>query len=58
MLYESDLSEDEVRRVENSEPAVDRKPPINVDLARRDYLLKLLSKVSEEDRMLLILNDV
>jgi len=27
-------------------------------LARRDYLLKLLSKVSEEDRMLLILKEL
>jgi len=36
--------------VENSEPAIDRAP-IDADLARRDYLLKLLSKVSEEDRM-------
>src|SRR6201981_3343935 len=58
LVYESDLSEDEVRRVENSEPAVDRKPPVDADLARRDYLMKLLSKVSEEDRMLLILKEV
>src|SRR5260370_9288559 len=58
LVYESDLSEDEVRRVENSEPAIDHKPPVDADLARRDYLLKLLSKVSEEDRMLLILKEV
>jgi RNA polymerase sigma-70 factor (ECF subfamily) len=58
LVYESDLSEDEVRRVENSEPAVDRKPPIDTDLARRDYLLKLLARVSEEDRMLLVLKEV
>jgi RNA polymerase sigma-70 factor (ECF subfamily) len=58
LVYESDLSEDEVRRVENSEPAIDRKPLIDSDLARRDYLLKLLSKVSEEDRMLLVLKEV
>src|ERR1700724_1975889 len=58
LVYESDLSEDEVRRVENTDPAIDRKPPVDVDLARRDYLLKLLSKVSEEDRMLLVLKEV
>src|SRR5437764_7959094 len=58
LVYESDMSEDEVRRVENSEPAVDRKAPVDSDLARRDYLMKLLSKVSEEDRMLLILKEV
>src|SRR5215469_14872712 len=37
LVYESDLSEDEVRRVENSEPAVDRKAPVDAELARRDY---------------------
>src|SRR6202048_5515707 len=58
LVYESDMSEDEVRRVENSEPAIDHKPPIDADLARRDYLMKLLSKVSEEDRMLLVLKEV
>ncbi len=58
LVYESDLSEDEVRRVENSEPAVDRKPPVDADLARRDYLMKLLARVSEEDRMLLMLKEV
>src|SRR5437762_10361366 len=45
LVYESDLSEDEVRRVENSEPASDRQPA-DVNLARRDYIFKLLTKVS------------
>ncbi|MEO7650808.1 MAG: sigma-70 family RNA polymerase sigma factor [Bryobacteraceae bacterium] len=58
LVYESDLSEDEVRRVENSEPAIDRKPLVDADLARRDYLMKLLSKVSEEERTLLVLKEV
>ena len=58
LVYESDMSEDEVRRVENSEPAIDKKPAIDADLARRDYLLKLLGRVSEEDRMLLVLKEV
>lgn len=58
LVYESDLSEDEVRRVENSEPAIDRKPLADADLARRDYLMKLLSKVSEEERTLLVLKEV
>ena len=56
--YQSTLEGALVRRVENSEPAIDHKPPVDTDLARRDYLLKLLSKVSEEDRMLLILKEV
>ena len=58
LVYESDLSEDEVRRVENSEPQENRQEPADTDLARRDFVLKLLSKVSEEDRMLLMLKEV
>src|ERR1035437_9155435 len=51
LVYESDMSEDEVRRVENSEPAVDRQIPMDTQLARRDYLVKLLGRVSAEERM-------
>src|SRR5205085_4440856 len=58
LVYESDLSEDEVRRVENTEPSVDRQAPADTTLARRDYVLKLLSRVSEEERMLLVLKEV
>jgi len=58
LVYESDLSEDEVRRVENSEPSVNRQIPLDADLARRDYVFKLLTRVSEEERMLLMLKEV
>ena len=58
LVYESDLNEDEVRRVENSEPAVGRQVPADANLARRDYVLKLLTRVSEEERMLLMLKEV
>lgn len=58
LVYESDLSEDEVRRVENTEPPVDRQPATDTTLARRDYVLKLLSRVSEEERMLLMMKEV
>src|SRR5438067_56570 len=58
LVYESDMSEDEVRRVENTEPPVDRQAPADETLARRDYLIKLLSKVSEEERSLLMLKEV
>jgi RNA polymerase sigma-70 factor (ECF subfamily) len=58
LVYESDLSEDEVRRVENTEPSVDRQPAADTTLARRDYVLKLLSRVSEEERMLLMMKEV
>jgi RNA polymerase sigma-70 factor (ECF subfamily) len=58
LVYESDLSEDEARRVENSEPSSARQVPADVNLARRDYILKLLAKVSEEERNLLMLKEV
>ncbi len=58
LVYESDLSEDEVRRVENSEPSVDRTTRADTSLAQRDYVLKLLTRVSEEERSLLMLKEV
>jgi RNA polymerase sigma-70 factor (ECF subfamily) len=58
LVYESDLSEDEVRRVENTEPSVNRTLPADASLAQRDYVLKLLSRVSEEERMLLMMKEV
>ena len=58
LVYESDLSEDEVRRVENGEPSVDRQISADSSLAQRDYVLKLLTRVSEEERMLLMLKEV
>ena len=57
LVYESDLSEDEVRRVENTEPSV-RQVGADVNLARRDYIFKLLTKVSDEERNLLMLKEV
>jgi len=57
LVYESDLSEDEARRVENSEPSV-RQVGADVNLARRDYIFKLLTKVSDEERNLLMLKEV
>ncbi len=58
LVYESDLSEDEVRRVENTEPHIDRQDPADASLARRDYIVKLLARVSEEERMLLMMKEV
>jgi RNA polymerase sigma-70 factor, ECF subfamily len=58
LVYESDLSEDEVRRVENSEPIVGRQVGADTALARRDYVLKLLTRVSEEERSLLLMKEV
>src|SRR6195256_6249289 len=58
LVYESDMSEDEVRRVENSEPALDRGARADSSLARRDYVVKLLDKVSDEEKKLLLLKEV
>src|ERR1044072_3584904 len=43
MVYESDLSEDEVRRVENDELRIERQEAADAALACRDYMVKLLS---------------
>ena len=58
LVYESDLSEDEVRRVENTTPSIDRQEPMDSTLARRDYVVKLLTRVSDEERMLLMMKEV
>jgi len=58
LVYESDMSEDEVRRVENTEPASDRAVRTDSSLARRDYVVKLLDKVSNEEKRLLMLKEV
>ena len=58
LVYESDMSEDEVRRVENSETGTSRAPRADTNLARRDYVVKLLERVSGEERDLLMLKEV
>jgi RNA polymerase sigma-70 factor (ECF subfamily) len=58
LVYESDMSEDEVRRVENSEKPVDRGVRADTTLARRDYIVKLLDRVSDEEKQLLLLKEV
>lgn len=58
LVYESDFSADESLRMENSEPATDHTPGIDKRLAQHDLILKLLSKISEEDRSLILLKEV
>ena len=58
LVYESDFSEDDSVQMENSQAAVARDVPVDMTLERRDILLKLLSKVSEEDRMLILMKEV
>src|SRR5437016_3293329 len=58
LVYESDFSQEDAQRMEASEPAIDGAPPVDERLAQRDLVVKLLSKVSEEDRSLMLLKEV
>ena len=58
LVYESDFSVEESQRIEASDPAVDPSVPVDTRLAHRDLAVKLLSKVSEEDRNLILLKEV
>jgi RNA polymerase sigma-70 factor (ECF subfamily) len=58
LVYESDFSEEDSRRMQNSEAAMDSAPSVEGSLARRDYVMKLLAKVSEEDRNLMLWKEV
>ena len=44
--------------MEYSEPATDQTPGADERLAQHDLILKLLSKISEEDRSLILLKEV
>ncbi|MGH8247218.1 MAG: RNA polymerase sigma factor [Gammaproteobacteria bacterium] len=59
LTYESDLNEDDLRRVDNMEDtrrnpaeAIDRRTEL------REYVVRLLDKLSEEERHLLIMKEV
>lgn len=58
LVYESDFSQEDSQRLESSEPSVDGAAPVDTRLANRDLLLKLLEKISEEDRNLILLKEV
>jgi len=58
LVYESDISDEDELRAARSEVAVDKSPTVEMELVRRDYVVKLLSRVSEEDRNLLMLKEV
>ena len=58
LVYESDFSSEESLRMENSEPATDQAVPVDQQLAQHDLIFKLLSKISEEDRSLILLKEV
>jgi RNA polymerase sigma-70 factor (ECF subfamily) len=54
LVYESDFTQEEADRMERIDPGIDRTPAIDETLARRDLAVKLLAKVSEEDRKELV----
>jgi RNA polymerase sigma-70 factor, ECF subfamily len=58
LVYEADLGEDDQRSIENSPLATDRSMSIDAAAEKRQYLMKLLERVSEEERMLLIQKEV
>jgi RNA polymerase sigma-70 factor (ECF subfamily) len=58
LMYESDFSAEEVQRLETSDVVVDPIAPVDRQLAQRDLVVKLLSKISEQDRSLLLLKEV
>jgi RNA polymerase sigma-70 factor (ECF subfamily) len=58
LVYESDFTEEESQRMERAEPGSEAQVPIDTALAQRDLVVKLLAKVSEEDRNLLLLKEV
>jgi RNA polymerase sigma-70 factor, ECF subfamily len=58
LVYESDFSQEDADRIAVSEPAVDAHVPADEQLAQRDLVTKLLAKLSEEDRSLIVLKEV
>lgn len=58
LVYESDFSEDDAKRMEAAEPARDAARPADATLADRDLVLKLLAKIPEEERNLILLKEV
>ncbi len=58
LIYESDFSADDSLRMERSEPNSSQTPSVDKRLAQQDLVVKLLSKISEEDRSLLLLKEV
>src|ERR1700710_1955553 len=58
LVYESDFSEEDAQRMQNTDAAIDQHPAVDTKLAQRDLIGKLMSKLSSEDRSLLLLKEV
>src|ERR1700676_1661728 len=57
LVYESDFSEEDSLKMENSDSVVQQATPVDIRLAQRDFLMKLLEKLSDDDRTLLLLKE-
>lgn len=58
LVYESEFTSEDSLRLENSEPTSNQTPPVDQRLAQHDLILKLLAKLSEEDRTLIVMKEV
>ncbi len=58
LVYESDFSQEDSERMQASEPAVDPRVPVDTQLAQRDLIMKLLAKIPEDERSLILLKEV
>lgn len=58
LVYESDFSEEDAQRMQNIETASDQGPAVDTQLAQKDLIVKLLERLSNEDRSLLLLKEV
>jgi len=58
LVYESDFTEEEAQRMERSEPGSSQQQRLDTRVADRDLVVKLLAKISEEDRNLLLWKEV
>ncbi len=58
LVYESDFSQEDALRAEGSEQARDQRPSVEAAVADRDLALKLLARLPELERTLLLLKEV
>ena len=58
LVYESDFRQEDADRMAAAEPAIDSNVLADERLAQQDLVMKLLSKVSEEDRSLILMKEV
>jgi RNA polymerase sigma-70 factor (ECF subfamily) len=58
LVYESDFTEEDALRMRNTVQSADRAPAVDTTLAQRELVMKLLEKLSDEDRTLMVLKEV